>query len=182
MILTDGIHRQIVAAIRRDRHRPLVLPDFCYWKGRDQPVVYIDNLPENLSRVLYRELIGPLDYSQSLHLRAGIPPRNINPYLFDVSQHRRRGTVCPNGHPYAGNEMPSNAGGWRCVTCYTAWLAEHRIGGESASDVNRAKEVCPRGHPYSGENLIILKNGRRRCRQCHRDRMAGYRAASKTTT
>jgi len=176
MILTDGIHRQILAAIKRDPKRALVLPDFCYWKGRNQPVVYIDDIPENLARVLYRELIGPLDYSQTLALRPGIDPRNVNPYLFEVTQHRRRGSVCPNGHLYEGNEMPSNAGGWRCRICYQAWLAAHRKGGQSVSELNRSKDTCPKGHPYSGENLVILRNGRRRCVTCHRDNMARYRA------
>lgn len=176
MILTDGIHRQITAAIKRDRWRPLVLPDFCYWKGRDQPVVYVDELPEQLARVLYRELIGELDYSHSLRLLDGIPKRNVNPYLFEVTQHRRRGSVCPNGHDYAGNEMPSNSGGWRCRTCYEAWLERHRHGGQSVAEINRAKEFCPRNHPYSGANLLITKTGRRRCRQCHREDMARYRA------
>jgi hypothetical protein len=176
VILTDGVRRQILAQIRRDKHRPVVLPDFCYWKGRDQPVVYVDNLPENLNRVLYRELIGPLDYSQSLRLREGIPKRNVNPYLFEVTQHRRRGSVCPNGHSYEGNEMASNSAGWRCRTCYENWHAAHRKGGESVAVVNRGKDSCPQGHPYSGENLIILKNGRRRCRTCHKANMARYRA------
>ena len=181
MILTDGIHRQITAAIKRDKKRALLLPDFCYWKGRNQPIVYVDDLPEQLSRVLYRELIGPLDYSQSLWLPDTYPARNVNPYLFEVTQHRRRGSVCPNGHPYEGNEMPSNISRWRCRTCFEIWRDRHRLGGESVSAVNRAKDECPNHHPYSGENLIVLKSGRRRCRQCHRDNMARYRAAEKGT-
>jgi hypothetical protein len=30
---------------------------------------------------------------------------------------------------------------------------------------NRGKESCPKGHPYSGDNLIV-RSGRRRCREC----------------
>lgn len=179
MILTESIHRQIVAAIRREPRKALILPSFCYWKGRDQPVVYIDGLPENLTRVLYRELVGPLDFAQTLQLRPGVPARNINPYLFERRQHRRRGTVCPNGHAYAGNEMPSNSGRWRCRTCYLAWRARHRIGGKSVAVLNRAKTHCPKNHPYAGGNLIVLKSGRRRCRICHAADMARYRAAEK---
>lgn len=182
MILTEPIHRQIVAAVQRDPRRPLLLPDFCYWKGRDQPVVYIDELPETLSHVLYRELIAPLDYTQSLALRPGVPKRNVNPYLFEVTEHRRRGSVCPNGHDYADNEMPTNSQGWRCATCYRAWRARNRSGGQSVSAVNRAKDTCPFGHPYAGTNLRITSSGRRRCRQCHRDNMARYRARGTATT
>jgi len=36
---------------------------------------------------------------------------------------------------------------------------------------------CPSGHPYSGDNLAILPNGERRCRECHRVREARVRAA-----
>jgi hypothetical protein len=179
MILTDPIHRQILAAIRREKKRPLVLPDFCYWKGRDQPIVYIDGLPDKLVRVLYRELIGPLDYHETLDLMPNVPARNVNPYLYTVRNSRRRGDTCPNGHPYEGNEMPSNTSRWRCRTCYEAWRAKHRKGGESVAVVNRAKDECPKGHPYSGDNLQILRNGRRRCRICHRDNMARYRAEQK---
>lgn len=176
MILTDPIHRQIVAAIRREPRKALILPAFCYWKDRDQPVVYIDGLPEALPRVLYRELIGPLEYHQALRPRPGVPPRNVNPYLYDVGTRRRRGDVCPNGHPYAGNEMPDSSSRWRCRTCYEGWLARHRTGGESVAVTNRAKTHCPQDHPYEGANLIILKNGRRRCRTCHLANMARYRA------
>ena len=28
---------------------------------------------------------------------------------------------------------------------------------------------CPRGHPYEGENLSILPNGKRQCRECNRE-------------
>lgn len=177
MILTEGIHRQILAVIRREPGKALILPEFCYWKGRDQPVVYVDNLPEQLARVLYRELIGPLGYEHSLTLLPHVPARNVNPFLFAVVEHGKRGTVCPNGHPYAGNEMPSNANRWRCKICYLAWRESQLTHGRSVADVNRGKDVCPQNHPYEGENLVILKNGRRRCRQCHRDHMAQYRAA-----
>jgi len=30
------------------------------------------------------------------------------------------------------------------------------------------KTHCPSGHPYSGGNLVILKSGNRRCKECHR--------------
>jgi hypothetical protein len=176
MILTPAIKKQVMAACRRDKKKAVVLPDFCYWEGRDQPVVYVDNLPENLSRVLYRELIGPLEYGQVLQLKPGVHERNVNPFLFEIVAKRTRGTVCPNGHTYAGNEMPENKGRWRCRTCYETWLAGHRKGSPSVADINRSKEECPNHHPYSGENLIILGNGRRRCRICHRDKMRAYRA------
>jgi len=31
------------------------------------------------------------------------------------------------------------------------------------------KTHCKHGHPFSGKNLIIMKSGYRRCRQCHNE-------------
>lgn len=31
---------------------------------------------------------------------------------------------------------------------------------------NRGKEECPKGHPLSGDNLVVWKDGKRRCRTC----------------
>lgn len=179
MILTKEIETLILDAIEQHPDSPIVLPDFCYWKGREQPVVYVDSLPESLSRVLYRKLIGPLDYGQHLLLNEGVPKRNINPYLFTVEKRAKRGHVCPNGHPYAGgNEMPENRGRWRCKICYREWTLRGRTGGNggyNVGDLNRVKEYCPEGHPYNRENTQRV-NGRRRCAQCHREQMAMYRA------
>lgn len=178
MILTPEIETLILDAIKKHPDSPIVLPDFCYWRGRDQPVVYIDSLPESLSRVLYKKVIGPLDYGQHLLLKEGVTKRNVNPYLFTVETRIKRGHVCPNGHEYAnGNEMPENRGRWRCRKCYMDWLERGRTGegGPNVGDINRAKVTCPEGHPLEGDNLQILKNGKRRCAQCHRDQMAWYR-------
>ena len=34
----------------------------------------------------------------------------------------------------------------------------------------RAKTNCPKGHPYEGGNLIVGRDGKRRCRECDRAR------------
>lgn len=41
--------------------------------------------------------------------------------------------------------------------------------GNSPHGINSRKTTCPRGHPYAGDNLAIIA-GRRRCRQCARDK------------
>ncbi len=34
---------------------------------------------------------------------------------------------------------------------------------------NNARKIhCKHGHPFSGDNLVILKNGHRLCRQCRK--------------
>jgi hypothetical protein len=182
VILTDEIFERITTAIGEHPDAPVILPDWCYWKGRDQPVVYVDGLPENLSRVLYRELIGELGYSHHLVLVPGTPKRNVNPHLFTKETRRIRSAArCPNGHLYAGNEMPENRGRWRCVRCYKAWQGEFRNRRHNAGEINRAKQFCPRNHEYAGENLVILRDGRRRCRTCHREQMRAYRTGVRPT-
>ena len=34
----------------------------------------------------------------------------------------------------------------------------------------RSKTECPKGHPYEGDNLIMGKDGKRRCRECDKAR------------
>lgn len=38
------------------------------------------------------------------------------------------------------------------------------------------KTHCPSKHPYSGENLFYAKDGRRKCRECSRERARRQRA------
>lgn len=40
----------------------------------------------------------------------------------------------------------------------------------------RAKTHCPHGHPYSGHNLVVWRDGRRRCRTCHNKQAHASRA------
>jgi len=34
----------------------------------------------------------------------------------------------------------------------------------------RSKTHCPKNHPYEGDNLIVSKDGKRKCRECDRER------------
>ncbi len=34
------------------------------------------------------------------------------------------------------------------------------------ANVNWRKEKCPKGHPYSGDNLLVYRDGKRRCKIC----------------
>jgi hypothetical protein len=40
----------------------------------------------------------------------------------------------------------------------------------------RAKTHCPQGHPYEGSNLVVKKDGKRRCRAC----LKAHRAKAST--
>ena len=177
MKLERDVEALILRQIEDHPNRAIVLPDWAYWAGRDQPVVYREGLPVPLSRYLYEKVVGPIPYATKLVLRDGVHPRNVNPLLFHAEPGRSRGSVCPNGHRYAGNEMPSNSMGFRCRTCYLRWLKRHSLGRQNQGQLNAAKTHCPQNHPYDEENTIFLANGRRRCRICNAAQTAAYRAA-----
>lgn len=176
MRLTAEIESTLLEQIARHPERAIVMPEWAYWKGHDQPIIYVDGLPTRLSRHLYERAIGPLPYSTRLFLKEGVHPKNVNPHLFVATPHRARGERCPKGHAYAGNEMPDNAMGWRCATCYRAWCERHSLGRQNVGQINAAKTHCPKLHPYSGSNLMIQSNGRRRCRICNAEQTAASAA------
>jgi len=41
-----------------------------------------------------------------------------------------------------------------------------------------SKTECAHGHPYTSENTLVV-HGKRKCRTCHRERQARYRAAKR---
>lgn len=51
--------------------------------------------------------------------------------------------------------------------------SENMRRGDKSNNYERNKTHCPQGHPYSGENLMVEKNGKRKCRACRKhQRMA----------
>lgn len=172
MRLTSEIETALLERIDRHPERAIVMPEWAYWKGQDQPIIYVDGLPMRLNRYLYAKAIGPLDFATKLIAREGVSKQNVNPHLFIAEPGRSRGETCPNGHAYAGNEMPDNSMGWRCATCYRTWRERHSLGRRNAGQLNAAKTHCPKLHPYSGDNLMIQSDGRRRCRICNAEQSA----------
>lgn len=181
MLLTPELESTLLEQITARPDKALVLPDWAYWKGSTQPIVYVDGLPTRLSRHLYERAIGPLEHRVTLHLRDGVHPKNVNPHLFVALERRARGERCPNGHLYAGNEMPDNSMGWRCRTCYLSWRDRHSNGGLNAGQINAAKTHCPQRHRYTPENTLYLSNGRRRCRTCNAEQSRKYYANRKAS-
>ncbi len=55
---------------------------------------------------------------------------------------------------------------------------ENLLRGVGASALNAAKTHCAHGHEFIGENLRVKPDGRRVCRQCHRDEEKRARARS----
>lgn len=53
---------------------------------------------------------------------------------------------------------------------------ENTLRGDTIAAKNKAKTHCPKDHPYSGDNLIVEKDGSRRCKVCRNEtRKEGYR-------
>lgn len=175
MKLERDVEQLILEQIREHPDRAIVLPDWCYWSGRNQPVVYRDGLPISLVRYLYTQVVGEIPYATKLIPRQDVHPRNVNPLLFLAEPGRSRGELCPNGHAYAGNEMPDNTMNFRCRTCYLAWLERHSKGRQNMGQINAAKTHCPMNHPYDDENTLHLANGRRRCRRCNAEQSRASR-------
>lgn len=164
MRYTPQIEEALTAQLEREPDRPVILPDWAYWEGMDQPFIYVDRMPTPLMRHLHEALIGTLHPDQGLVNPPDVPARNVNPHLAVVTPTRKSRAVCPNGHRYEeGDYIPGV--GHRCQTC----RAEKLLGTPSVADVNRAKETCPKNHP-----LVRRPNGKRRCLECPRDQQRRY--------
>lgn len=90
-------------------------------------------------------------------------------------------THCPHGHPYSGENLIVNERGHRkCRACITARqrASYHRDKPATTGIPHGERTHCPNGHPYEGENLILERNGARRCRTCRRARTRRYQEAS----
>ena len=177
MRYTAEIEDAILAQIRATPERPVVLPDWAYWNGKNTPYVYVDGKPTPLPRRLYRIAVGPLNPGHGLANPAGVPARNVNPLVMKRMLTRSAKAECPNGHEYTDEDYAPGKG-YRCRTCAAERPQQSRrqprTGGPNPVEVNRAKTVCPQGH-----TLVMRPNGRRRCYECPRARQAAYRARQK---
>lgn len=172
MRYTAEIEGKIIAAVNAAPDRDLILPDWAYWKGDNQPYVYVDGMPVRLARVLYRKIIGPLSDDQGLAPGLGMHPRNVNPHRFVVTASPHQRAVCPNGKHEYTEEDRQDDGSMRCHQCYAATLT----GGLNPAQINAAKTTCPEGH-----DLVLRPNGRRRCLECPRAAQRDYARRRKST-
>lgn len=90
---------------------------------------------------------------------------------------QQQATHCPAGHAYDEENTFVDSGRRRCRSCRRAKRrvvrteAEHLDMRKRMGAPRAAKTHCPRGHPYDEENTR-LRNGRRHCRACERERAA----------
>lgn len=166
MRYSPEIEEAIVAQIKSEPTREIILPDWAYWEGIDTPWVYRNQVPVRLVVVLYERLVGALPEGAGLARQPGTHPRNVNPLLWTVVPGPRARAECANGHEYSPDDWIEGVG-HRCQACRAAKL----LGTESPIDINRKKTHCPKGHV-----LVKRKNGRRRCLECPREQQAAYAA------
>lgn len=163
------VERAIVAQIEREPSRPVILPDWAYWKGDPQPWVYLDSQPIRLARHLYGLLVGELPPGAGLRNPPEIDQRNVNPHLMVVTPSRGARITCPNNHRYTEDDYIEGVG-HRCQTC----RAQRLLGTPDVATINRAKTHCPKNHP-----LVKRKKGPRRCLECPREATRAWRENQK---
>lgn len=95
---------------------------------------------------------------------------------------RESKTHCPQGHPYAGENLAIYGREKVCRTCRRDRLAAYRARNRKPLRPHHqaAKTHCPRGHEYAGANVYSNPNKpNRACRSCNRDRARERRAAAR---
>jgi len=167
-------------------------PNACWiWKGlldKDGYGVYGNPKKwgtRRAHRVAYMLLVGPIpDGLQIDHVkergctsRACCNPAHLEPVTNRTNTLRGntipanniQKTHCPQGHPYAGDNLRFGKNGDRiCKEC-------HRSVYYTPHPKPKATH-CKHGHEYTEENTHVKKCGERVCRTCGRERMQKRRA------
>lgn len=114
------------------------------------------------------------------HLRAEPPPRpgyhvaaRVGLPEEVVPDLRPPGSTCPRGHDLLDMDVMT----WhrdkpRCRACTREWAAATAARAGRPRQHRQAPDGrylrCRRGHPLDGDNVMVEKNGIRRCRICYR--------------
>ena len=98
------------------------------------------------------------------NLAYGTRAENRRDCIDHGTDHNKRKTHCPQGHPYDAENtrvIPSRPGARYCRACEVL-----RGKGNSGRDCSR----CPQGHGFDDVNTYVDGKGKRHCRTCHRER------------
>lgn len=121
---------------------------------------------------LSREIVGAEDACHKCdnppccrpsHLYVGTRKRNVADAVERRRLWQQQVTHCPKGHEYTYNPSGKHR---RCKECENAALRATR---------RAAKTRCKNGHPLEGDNIVLSKNGTRKCRICEEARIAKIR-------
>lgn len=96
------------------------------------------------------------------------------------AEFQRSKTNCPQGHPYAGDNLcVRKDGGRSCRTCAREKARARRLG--RPPKVRIRKTHCKRGHEFTADNTYIDGRGSRCCRECKRGQVSTYRSRADKT-
>jgi hypothetical protein len=100
------------------------------------------------------------------HLYVGTRQRNVADAVERSRLWMLKLTHCPQGHPYAGDNLYKKPTGARaCRTCRTEADRTRK------AIKKAARATCKNGHPLSGDNVLLCKNGTRKCHICDAERL-----------
>lgn len=170
MRYTKKIERALLAQIEKEPDRPIILPEWAYWKDDPSPWIYVGGQPIRLIRYLYTIWVGEVPDHAGIRNPPGVDPRNVNPFLAAVTPTRKSHFTCPRGHRYTDADYIPGVG-QQCQQCKAEKRANRR---PNVGDINREKTTCPQGH-----TLVLRKNGKRKCYECPRNQTAAYRQRQK---
>ena len=94
------------------------------------------------------------------HLYVGTRKQNIADAVARKRMWQQKVTHCPKGHEYTYNPSGKHR---RCQECENAALRAAR---------RAAKTHCKNDHRLEGDNVLLCKNGTRKCRICEAARLA----------
>lgn len=97
------------------------------------------------------------------HLYVGTRKQNVTDAVERSRLWQLKKDVCPKGHPLDGVKKQRGATRRYCKTCEALTSRERRT-------VRR--KTCKNGHPLEGDNVLLCKNGTRKCRTCDEARAA----------
>lgn len=102
------------------------------------------------------------------HLYVGTRKRNIADAVERSRIWQLKKDTCPKGHLLDGVKAQRDSTRRYCKEC-------ERVGQRKARTLDRTR--CRNGHLLEGDNVLLCKNGTRKCRICDADRLAKSHAS-----
>jgi hypothetical protein len=129
-------------------------------------------LGQQRSKPLSREVVGEEDGCHRCdnppccnpgHLYVGTRKQNVGDAVERSRLWQLRKDTCPKGHPLDGEKKQKGATRRYCKTCEANTSRQRRTVGRTH---------CKNGHALNGDNVLLCKNGTRKCQICDAARRA----------